>query len=90
MIKKQNQTECRQHLIEMAAMVKRPENEPFQHKAAYKNADECKHEACGEMSGEGDHDGCEIGADHILHAMRQIDEIHHTENESQARSHHEH
>ena len=56
------------------------EDEPEQQRGA-----EREHQREQEIAGEAvEHHG-EIGAEHVLHAMRQIDEVHHAEHQRQPR-----
>jgi hypothetical protein len=72
-----------EHLVQMATAVEVPEDEPVQHQAKHdrpgRRAEQAQYEAAG---GAGGGDG-QIGAQHVLHAMRHVDEVHDSENQRQ-------
>src|SRR4029077_8793674 len=80
----QDDAERGDHLIEVIAVVEVAENQKFQQQAEEERGGERQHQRKEEISHQSVESHGEIGAEHILHAMRQIDEIHHAEHERQA------
>ena len=77
----------RQHLmdlVEVVAVIQVSEDQQFQHQPEDQRSRQRQREAGEEAAGHGS-EGCdEIGADHVLDAMREIDEIHHAKHQRQA------
>ena len=67
----------------MVAVVEVAEDDDLEQQAEGERRRQCQREAGGEAPGPGDEGGGEIGADHVLHAVREVDEIHHPEHERQ-------
>ena len=72
-------------MIEVIALIQMPEDREFQHQAERERDDEREQQRGDETAGHGvEHHG-EIGAEHVLHAVREVDEIHHPEHQRQPR-----
>ncbi len=57
----------------------------FEHKPERERGGERQHERREKAAGERVEGDREIGAQHVLHAVRQIDEVHHPEHQREAR-----
>ena len=60
----------------MIAIVEMPKHREFEHQPERECGAEGEHQRQKEISGEAVEHHSEIGAEHVLHAVRQIDEIH--------------
>ena len=69
----------------MIAIVETAEDDNLEQKSEPQRGWQREGEPEPEASGPGHEHRGEIGADHILDAMREVDEIHHPEHERQAR-----
>ena len=69
----------------MVAVVEPAEDQEFEGKAEGERGRQREGERAPEPARQGSEHGGEIGADHVLHAMSEIDEIHHAEGQRQAR-----
>ena len=69
----------------MVAVVEPAEHQEFERKAEGERGRQRERERAPEPAGQRREHGREIGADHVLHAVSQIDEIHHAEGQRQTR-----
>ena len=83
-IEKQDDAEGGDHLIEVIAVVEVAENQKLQQQAEEERGGERQHQRKEEISHQSVEGYGEISAEHILHAVRQVDEVHHTEHQRQA------
>ena len=70
----------------MVAVVEPAEDQEFERKAEGERGRQREGERAPEPARQRREHGREIGADHVLHAVSEIDEIHHAEGQRQARS----
>ena len=83
LIEENDHAERRDDLIEMVAVVEMAENREFQRQPENKRGHERQHQRGEKAAGQRvEHHG-EIGAQHVLDAMRKVDEVHHAEHERQ-------
>ena len=84
LVQEQDDAEGRDHLVEMVAVVEMAEDREFEQQPEHQRGAEREHEREEEIAGEGvEHHG-EIGAEHVLDAVREIDEVHHAEHQREA------
>ena len=69
----------------MVPVVEPSEDEDFERKTEGERGRKGERERAPESARQGSEHGREIGADHILHAMSEIDEVHHPEGQRQPR-----
>ena len=69
----------------MAAVVEVAEDEHFQQQPEGQRRRQRQHETQPEAAAPGGQRGHQIGAHHVLHAVREIDEVHDAEDERQPR-----
>jgi hypothetical protein len=84
MIEKKDDAEGGNDVIEMIAVVEMPEHREFQQKPEGERGGERQDERGEKAAGERIEGDREIGAQHVLHAVREVDEIHHPEHQRQA------
>ena len=72
------------HLIEMVALVEMAEDQKLEQQAERQRRRQRQHQRGKKMPGQRIEVDGEIGAQHVLHAMREIDEVHHAEHQRQA------
>ena len=83
----QDDAKSREHLIQMAPIVKMAKYQNFQNEAEGEGRRHGEQQPGKKTAGElGEGDG-EIGTNHILHAMGEIDEVHHPKHQRQPRRH---
>src|SRR5258708_36275257 len=69
----------------MIAVIKMAEHRELEQKAECQRGGEGKDKRKEKVAGEAVEHHRQIGAEHVLDAMREIDEVHHAEHERQAR-----
>ena len=84
-----NQTKREQHLVKVIAFVKVPEQQPFKRQAKSNGQHSAQQNRQRQATKSGAKRPCQIGAQHIKTAMRQVHHTHDAENQRQARSQHE-
>jgi hypothetical protein len=85
MIEEKDDAEGGDDVIEMIAVVEMTEDREFQQKSENERGGERQDERGEKAAGERIEGDRKIGAKHILHAVREVDEIHHPEHQRQAR-----
>ena len=83
MIEEKDDAEGGDDVIEMIAVVEMSEHREFQQKPEGERCGERQHERGEKAAGERVEGDREIGAQHVLHAVREVDEIHHAEDQRQ-------
>jgi hypothetical protein len=73
----------------MIALVEMAEHQHLQQQAEQHRGQQRECDGGEEASRQAVEHHCEVGAQHVLHAMGEVDEIHHPEHESEARGHQE-
>ena len=84
MIEKQNDAESGDDLIEVVAVIEVPEHQEFEQQTEGERSEQRQHQCAEEVADHAVKRHSEIGAEHILGAVRQIDEIHHAEHQREA------
>ena len=84
LVQEQDHAESGEHLIEMIAVVEVAEHQNFEQQPEGQRRGQGEKQRPAEASCPGAEGRDQIGADHVLHAVRQVDEIHHAEHEGQA------
>ena len=83
LVQEQDDAEGRDHLVEMVAVIEVAEDRELEDEPEQQRGAKREHQREQEIAGEAvEHHG-EIGAEHVLHAMRQVDEVHHAEHQRQ-------
>ncbi len=85
LVEEQDDAEGRQHLREVVAVVEVAEHRDLEHEPdeeRRRQGEEQRHEEAARHRGEPRR---EIGADHVLHAVREVDEVHDAEDQRQPR-----
>ncbi len=85
MIQEQDNAEGRDHLVEMIAVIEMAEHREFQQQSECERGGESEDQCKEKVASESVEHHRQIGAEHVLDAMREIDEVHHAEHERQAR-----
>ncbi len=84
MIEEQDDAEGRHHLIEMIAAVEMAEHQEFEQQPEQQRGDQRHRQVDEEIIEHAiEHDG-EIGAEHVLDAVGEIDEVHDAEHQRQS------
>ena len=85
LVEEQDHAEGRQHLVEMVAVVEMPEDQHFQQQPERQRRrqrqQQRREQKLPVSAGEGRR---QIGAQHVLHAVGEVDEVHHAEHQRQA------
>ena len=84
MIDEQNDAECCDDVVEVIAAVEMAKHQEFEQQPAQERGGERQDERRQKASGEREEGHREIGAEHVLDAMGEIDEIHHAEHQREA------
>ena len=84
MIEEENDAEGRDDVIEVVAVIELPEHHEFEQQPEGERGGEREHERRQKVAGEGVEGHREIGAQHVLDAVRQVDEVHHAEHQREA------
>ena len=84
MIEEQNDAERRDHLIEVVAVVEVAEDQKLEQQAEAERGEQRQHQRREEIADQAVEGHGEVGAEHVLDAVRQIDEVHHAEHQRQA------
>ena len=84
LVQEQDDAEGRQHLVEMVAVVEMAEDQHFQQQAEGQRGRQRQQRAPStKLPVMAVKAADQIGADHVLHAMGEIDEVHHAEHQRQ-------
>jgi hypothetical protein len=81
LVQEQDDAEGRQHLREVVAVVEVPEDQEFQQQPDPRVPPAAPAAAPARRSPSPPRRRAEIGAQHVLHAMREVDEVHHAEDQ---------
>ncbi len=84
LIEKDDDAEGRQHLIEMAAVVEMPEDQHLQQQSERQRCRQRQRQPQQKAAGHRGKGRRQIGADHVLDAMGEVDKVHHAEHQRQA------
>ena len=84
MIEKQNDAECGNDLIEVVAIVEMAEHQKLKQQPESQRRQQRQRQRGEEIADDAVKRHRKIGAEHVLNAMREIDEIHHAEDQRQA------
>ena len=84
MIEKEDDAESGDDVIEMVAIIKPSEHRKLEQETKGKRREKRKHHRQQEACGQSIERDREISAQHVLHPMREIDEIHHAEHKRKA------
>ncbi len=89
LVQAEDDAEGGQHLCQVVARIEVAEHQPFQRQAGQQRHRQRQQQRKPEAAGGRGEAGAQIGAQHVLHAMRQVDEVHHPEHQRQPRRHQE-
>jgi hypothetical protein len=67
----------------MVALIEMAEDQEFERQPDQQRGGQRQRQPQHEAAGQPDEGHGQIGAEHVLHAMRQVDEVHHAEDERQ-------
>ncbi len=84
MVEEQDDAERGDHLIEVVTIIEMAENQKFEQQAEGERREQRQDERRQKVAGDAVKRHGEIGAEHVLDAVGQIDEIHHAEHQRQA------
>ena len=85
MIEEQDDAERGNHLVEMVARIEMAEDEKFQEEPEGERREQRQHQRHQKIIEHAIKRHGEIGAEHILDAVCEIDEVHHAKDERQSR-----
>jgi hypothetical protein len=82
-VDEENDAEGRDDVVEVIAAVELPEHQEFQEQPEEERGGEREDQRRQEIAGDGVERDREIGAEHVLDAVRQVDEVHHAEHQGE-------
>jgi hypothetical protein len=83
LVDEQNDAEGRHHVVEMVARVELPKHQQFERERKCERRGKRQHQRREEAAGEAVERHRQIGAQHVLNAVREVDEVHHPEHQRQ-------
>ena len=83
LVDEQDDAEGGEHLVEMVAVIQVSEDQHFQRQAENECRQQAKQQRCEEVAGQPEEQKSQVSADHVLHAMGQVDEAHDAEDQRQ-------
>src|SRR5256885_4737662 len=84
MIEEEDDAESGDDMIEMVTLIEMSEYDELQQEPEDERSDECKRRRQQKMAGQGVKGDGEISPQHVLHPVREIDEVHHPEHQRKA------
>src|SRR6185295_3399098 len=81
LIKKNDDAESRYHLLEVIAVIEVAEDQEFEQQSENQSRHQSQDQGSQEIAGQRIEGDSEIGAQHVLDAVREVDEVHHPEHE---------